>query len=418
MSIPDLSLVLDFASEGLRGARQDLADLRSRGAEEDDRIRSLERALGSNVTDAVGDQSSIRSSQGIDLVLEAQERLGASTPRSLDELLGHEEAADLRLSAADYRPQRIRLDVYDIAIAAVAGLTAGAIDVGVVRVPKTMTYGGDLQRGSPLTAWLRAHSAPADNWLARVARVPFDSMNHDQPDLRLAPATHRADTFGHDPLVGLVLGTLDILRETTTGVHRTGEMFVRDIAAPQTSNPAVALVLELTHLLSDIGTKAGLPLPGWSLLRLVNVGSIDGQTVGELSRQMYLRGFNMTHLATMSTSVAAGEIVLRLGWQVRSSFDADWADRCAAEQSAAGTHHTGNHPRFLAMRLISDAVATAVNAGKVAISGGNPLAWNAAQWASLVRSTYRWWDAKERHLSDAIASRSDRNSLSFLDGWP
>ena len=61
MSIPDLSLVLDFASEGLRGARQDLADLRSRGAEEDDRIRSLERALGSNVTDAVGDQSSIRS---------------------------------------------------------------------------------------------------------------------------------------------------------------------------------------------------------------------------------------------------------------------------------------------------------------------------------------------------------------------
>lgn len=430
MVADELELVLACVDARLVDLRSGTARLAADGREHDTRLVELERRLGITSDEAdlpiqVEDIPSrpARQRSEWDAIVESAhlhfEQLGVD-PAVVD-LASRMDAADveeLMRTSTRTTPYRCRLDTTDLIIATVAGLAAAAVDITIVKVPKDMRFHGATQDGSPLTKYLRSKGMPANNHLARIAQVPFDSLNHDQPDIRLAPKTHRADTFGHDPLIGLVFGVIDILRGTSTGVASNGMAFVRDIGDPATTNPFAAVVLELAHLLSDIGTRSGLPLPGWSLLRVVNAGSIDGQTVSDLARQMYLRGYDTWHLATMCTSVAAAETVLRAGWAIRSAVDDDWARRCDDEARVAGTTRTGTHPRFLVLALIAHGIATAANAGKIVLAGGNPLAWNAPQWGRFLLVIREWWSSQERSIADAIAARSDVNLEYLMEGWP
>lgn len=386
-----------------------------------DTIEVVVEALGDLVARADDEEQRLRA---------LEERLGvtppaASTGRSRDTALrrpptiGPEEIDDIRRSALSTTPLRCRLDLTDVVLATIAGLAAVAVDMTVVRIPKDMTFDGVPQQGSDLTAALRSRSVPVVNELSRLAPVPFDSMSTGRPDLALSPRTHRADTFGHDPLVGLVYGVIDILRGTSTGVDRTGEMFVIDIADPTTTNPLAAVVVELGHLLSDVGSKAGLPLPGWSVLRMIDAGSIGGRTVGETARSMYLRGFDSWHLLSMATAPAAADLVLRAGWALRSELDPAWVARCDDEARLAGTTRTGSHPRFVLLALVAHGIACAGNIGRIVLSGGNPVAWNAAQWARFAQQVATWWrSSAARSTRDMIVHRSDINLESLLDDWP
>jgi hypothetical protein len=426
-----IELVLAFADARLADISNGIDRLAADGSEQDARLDRLEQRCGivADTDPLVEPENADREpaesdsgSQWDDIVSTARRYFVAqgTDPDLVDvaALMDPADLEELRRITTSTNAFRCRLDATDLIIATVAGLAAAAVDVTIVKIPKTMRFNGAPQEGSSLTEYLRSKAVPSDNWLAELARVPFDSLNPDQPDLRLSPMTHRADTFGHDPLVGLVFGVIDIMRGTSTGVARDGTMFVRDIADPTTSNPLAAIVLELAHLLSDVGTRSGLPLPGWSLLRLVNAGSFGGQSVSDLARQMYLRGFNTWHLPAMGASVSAAEITLRAGWALRGSLDEDWAKQCDDEERMAGTTRTGNHPRFLMMSLLTHGIATAANAGKIAAAGGNPLAWNMTQWARFAQLIGVWWRSQPRSAADAICARSDINLERLLDGWP
>jgi hypothetical protein len=58
-------------------------------------------------------------------------------------------------------------------------------------------------------------------------------------------------------LLGLVYGTIDILRGTTTAVSKTGQMAVIDSNVAPVSNPLWAFVRQVIHLLSDLPTRDG-----------------------------------------------------------------------------------------------------------------------------------------------------------------
>lgn len=304
-------------------------------------------------------------------------------------LLDDRIASERRRRRATLRPFRIELDPIDVLAAVAIGTAASIVDAFVVRIPKDLRWGDSTQRGSWLTQTLRDLSVPADNWLARLAEVPFDrvcGLGEDVPGI--GPRTHRVHTLGHDPLVGLLYGTLDILRGTLTGVDKFGDIGIVDVGSPVTRNPLVAIGLEILHLLSDLPTRMGLPLPGWSIL-MTSKATIAGQPLNEVARSMYLRGYDSWHLLTMATVPAAIELGLRAYWGVRHACDEEWSTAVQVAGDRAAAAGVAEHPRFVALAFAAHATAAAGNIGKLVAYGGNPLAINYAQWIRFLHVAIR-----------------------------
>lgn len=314
--------------------------------------------------------------------------------RGLLDLIDTAAVTELRHQYTEFAPLRCRLDPIDVLVAGLAGLAGGAVDMFVVRIPKDLRWNDQIQRGSWLTATLRDLSIPSDNWLASISKVPFDVVaGYGDIIPGMGPRTHRVHTFGHDPLFGLLFGTIDIMRGTVTGAGKSGVVGVGATPIPGVDNPLLALALEILHLLSDVGTRCGLPLPGWSMAMTSSI-EIGGRPMHELAREMYLRGYDSWHLLTMATTPAAIQLVLRAYWGLRMTLDADY--RCLNEEDAllAGTSSTGDHPRFRALALAANGVGATMNVAKIAAFGGNPLAMNYAQWVAFIRSLLRYTDTE------------------------
>lgn len=172
----------------------------------------------------------IRATKGWDVLLaEATVNLRGRgiDPSAVDigQLLDSDEVERINRRRSGGFTIQANLDPYDILIAVTAGLTACVIDALVVRIPADTKWWGGAQtlKGSPLTKALRELSIDSDNWLAAWAKVPYDRIvGLPESVAGLSPLTHRVQTFGHDPLLGLVLGTWDIMSGSMTAVPRGG----------------------------------------------------------------------------------------------------------------------------------------------------------------------------------------------------
>lgn len=360
-----------------------------------------------------------------DIVTEARERVKARgiSPDELhvDDLLDPAEVARIERRYKGGFEVRADLDRYDLALTIVAGVAAAVVDVLLVGIPRDMRWGDARQRGSWLTKRLRDLSVGDDNWLARIAVVPFDKVaGYGQYFDGIGPKTHRVQTFGHDPLMGLLVGTLDIMRGTMTGVSKTGEVASVLTGDMPIRDPFEALFLEIAHLLSDAPTRMGLPVPGWSLLTTLPVGHFGpaDQTLAELARQMYLRGYDSWHFLTMATSVAAVHLVLRGYWGIRCALDADFAEDVRISGEVAGAQRLSDHPRFQAMLLAAHAIAAAGDLAKVGVVyGGNPLAVNYAQWLAFVNAFFSWAGGRLLTPTELVTRQSFNNAIALEEGW-
>ena len=339
----------------------------------------------------------------------------------IDQLLDRDEVERLNRRHQGGFTIRAELDPCDILTAVAAGLTACIIDVMVVRIPAdTKWYGnGETVVGSPLTKFLRDLSVDDDNWLAKWAKVPYDRITGLPESVSgLFPKSHRVQTFGHDPLLGLVMGTWDIMHGTMTAVPRGGGVTSMDVGGA-IPNPFLAFATQVAHLLSDAPTKCGLPLPGWLAVASVDAGVIgpNAETIGAVARRMYLNGYDSWHLLTMMTSVGALELVLRGYWGLRGALDPEWHGDVAVEGQVAGSTAVSDHPRFAAMALLAHGVAAAGNLGKVAFMNGNPLALNYAEWLAFSRAFYKWTDLRTRRPTDVVDAQVRANAMAIAAGW-
>jgi hypothetical protein len=314
-----------------------------------------------------------------------------------------------------------KLDRYDVAAAVAAGVLAALVDAFVVRIPRNARWDGAFQKGSVLTEALRSYARHHDNWLADYAKVSYDAVGENAAQIEgFGGTTHRVQTFGHDPLLGLVYGTIDILRGTTTAVSKTGQMAVIDSNVAPVSNPLWAFVRQVIHLLSDLPTRMGLPLPGWTGLLTINADRIGpkNETVAEVARSMYLRGFDTWHFATMTTSVAAASLFLRAYWGLRGHFDADWRASIDSELAQVGGTRVSDNPRYQSLSLLAHGIATGANAGKVVLYGNNPLALNYAQWLWFARTFFTWYSTRLADPTMLLQNRGNANARLLDDGWP
>lgn len=278
-------------------------------------------------------------------------------------------------------------DKWDYLFVGVAGFVGALIDVFIVAIPKNMKSGVyQGQTGSPLTKWLQSLELPEwiQKWLEEIAKVPYD---------RTGGSSHRIDTVGHDPLLGFIFGVLDIIRGTSTKVKDGSIEIIKDVT--EGKGIVEAIIIQFLHLLSDVATKRGLPVPFASVFRLLDVGHFkraNGKTatISDLMGWMYHHGYDLRHFATMSTTPAAIEMILRMYIMIRSYTEENETE-----------FFLGENPKYRSMLLSSHSIASAANVGKVYLRQGNPLAINYAEWMALVRylaPSVKYWVFEKAEL--------------------
>jgi len=342
----------------------------------------------------------------------------------LDDLLDPEEVRRIeRRFMGDFTVQA-HLDRYDVAMIAVAGLAAALVDFLIVKIPEDVVYlGAHEQGGSPLMTLLQEQSVRHDNWLSEWSKVSYDHVNTAGLGVVVAgsgPRTHRQLTFGHDPLIGLVVGVIDILRGDMTAIDKYGQLQISGTFSAMQYDPLMALVRQITHILSDGFTTMGVPPPGWTLLTFVQAGSFGtrDRTVADLARWMYTQGYDSRHFLTMGTSVAAVEVVLRGYWALRKKMDSEFAEDVQHAAAVAGSDRLSAHPRFQAMAFGAYAAAVAASSGKVAVSQGNPLAINYAEWLRFVQAAFQFAHGRAVSPTDVLIRESQANAEALARGWP
>lgn len=125
--------------------------------------------------------------------------------------------------------------------------------------------------------------------------VPYDATRYKNENLKLFKgANHRFSTLGHEPIVGLVVGTTNIMTNTITTIsdfspipHTHHVVYDDMLKNPEIENEAslilalkavvnrsaeditplvAAFIKQLIHIATDLYTPAGIQLPGVNLL--------------------------------------------------------------------------------------------------------------------------------------------------------
>ncbi len=345
------------------------------------------------------------------------QQLGIEQTVPIEDLLDKETIARIERLFVHELDLRVKLDKYDVAVAIAAGLVAGAIDFLLVRIPIKHLYEGNFEQvGSPLTAIIRGKQMPGQEWLEKIYKASFDAVNLPDEVSGFGSRTHRMLTFGHDPLFGLIFGTIDIMRGGLSAIDSRGNLFYfKTGITDAVPNPLAALAIEIGHLLSDASTSMGLPPPGWAFTQALQFGSFgrDGKSVADLARFMYSKGYDSRHFMTMATSVAAAEVVSRGYFCMRRYLDEEYEELVTAETAYTGHDSISHHVRFIGIATIAHMVACGVNAGKIAVYQGNPLALNYAQWLRFAQCALAWQQAKLQQPS-AVLRRHIARQLDYL----
>ena len=189
------------------------------------------------------------------------------------------------------------LDALDWTISGVAGVLAALVDVFLIQMPRHPGFlGGKAAGGGPLANWVRerVNSTLSPQEIAQLEKAnwtPYDAATSAGLEVKVAglgPGSHRFQSLGHDPLLGFLFGVNDILRGTFTAIDKNGKLIVQPVAiedpAILTMNLFEAIGRVFGHLLSDVATPAGLPVPLMPLAQFLQFGEIgrQGYTVGEI----------------------------------------------------------------------------------------------------------------------------------------
>ena len=280
-----------------------------------------------------------------------------------------------------------KLSKQDLLVSVGIGLIVALFDFFLVGTPHK---GHSKKTGSPMTDLLRKIGNTKDGklhpvlkWLEKKCQVPYDvSIVAGEGVL---PYNHRLKSLGHDPVLGLIFGILDIINGTFTYIDNNGVLKIIK-RTEGSENILMALVYFLGHLISDICTSAGIPIPGWCISQFFTDEGESGISIATLFEEMYREGYDLRHLASMTSSVKLGEFLLWLYYTLQyGKFTADMS-KPIYEREIAELNYNLKKDK---MAFIINATATSGNLAKFLLppSNGNPLSLNLPQWGAMLEST-------------------------------
>lgn len=352
-----------------------------------------------------------------DLCREAIEVVG--TDVTIESLFTEEELRENALAVRQLNEeynQIHRLDKFDIAIAAAAGLLAGAVDILLVGIPQKTPDG--LKAG-PLSNYIRDafdKKFPPDEMErlanSKVSKVPYDAQDNRNTTVNvegLSAYYHRLLSLGHDPLLGFVFGVADILSGRMTTIDKAGKVVsqvMENYADRTEADVFAAIAKQIVHLKSDMTTSMGLPAPLMGLFNLLQFGSVGEyeQTIAEIVQGMYYEGYDSVHFCSMSVSSMLVEVVVRIGYAIKRIKEG-----VAIKNAIPLSTDHEKMPKLGTMLFTAHSAATAINAGKVLFTE-NPMAINYPQWIAFAKYSYQQlkWGLitkpalRDRYVLDAI----------------
>lgn len=312
----------------------------------------------------------------------------------------------------------------DYAIVSISGLVATILDFLVVKIPKYINYLGKYkQEGSNFTQWLKTlgfdqegELNPFLKWCEDTCKVSYDqSINQNIKGFN--PKTHRLLSLGHDPLFGLIFGTLDIINGNMTAFDINGNLHILKTFDMSLEDKAFAPLIWLGHIISDMSTKMGVPIPGWAFLQLMQFGfyGSDTKTIADISRWMYLNGYDLRHFITMSVPVTVIEIIVR-GYHYLSCLDSAEQLQYSLHTSIANRemYQIQSNLKLHKMLFLAHAISASGNALKIFTYAGNPLAINLPQWLFFAKESLTILQAVTR---DTTPEKIVRNRDKINDAW-
>lgn len=290
----------------------------------------------------------------------------------------------------------LNMQSMDYIVAALSGGIAAVIDAFLVKIPKdtVIVRNGEyiFQKGSSLNELLREigidENGKASKWitvLEKWFKVSYDKSV--DPDIAgFTPKTHRLHSLAHDPsIAGLIWGIKDIVTGTLTCIDKNGCLVVEKVTEANFINLFTAPILWLGHLLSDVFTRMGLPIPGWSYLQLLQFGSLGEKqrTIAEVARYMYLEGYDLRHLVTMSSTNAVIELIVRLYDFLTCKKRSNKFNLTAEKEYV----EVKNKIKLHNMLFVSYSVASCGNIAKICAYQGNPAAFNLPLWLGMIKES-------------------------------
>lgn len=380
--------------------------------EVEERIQNVENEQ-KNIADELANlQARVRvlaESKGTDLLVERIEEKPVAEINTIDEALNLRFPNDGHITLTD---KQYKLQAPDYIVASLAGGVATLIDFLVVKIPKTSTIkiNGKMveKSGSPLTEFFRTIGVDKDGkakqWVTTLEtwfKVPYDKSI--DPDIKgMCPRTHRLHSLAHDPSpLGFLWGIKDLVQGTFSYVDRNGVLGVQKIVDDAGFLEVLAAPVKwFGHLISDIFTSAGVPIPGWTYLQAFQFGSIGDKkrTIADLARYMYVQGYDIRHLVTMSVSQAAIEAIVRIyHFLVNEGPETKKFYELMSEREYG---RIKNDIKLHRMLYLATSVAAVGNVGKVVAYGGNPLAINLVTWEELAKNAVVDFYVRHRDSKD------------------
>jgi len=321
--------------------------------------------------------------------------------------------------------RRYGLDRWDYAIAGSCGLFAATLDLLLVRAPL-----------KPTAKWTQQ----VDGVFNKAVQADFNRMIPPEMSARLSrsntigaadsstmaslpgtattvlnPTNHRMRSLAHDPLLGFIFGVLDMRNGTCTTVVNGA---IRSI--PSTKGQTGGTIFQLLarmlgHLFSDVNAPTangnrgmGLPAPFMGLLRMFDSIPVGNSTFDKQVEWMFVKGYDFRQFAATSLPMVIMEVLLR-SFYVAKQMKLHGA---GFGEAVLDTVPGLMNPRFRIVLALAYGTSSAVNAGKVYVTGNllnvnyaswMGLAWNsfhALKWELLDRQAKLWGEVEAKEVAE------------------
>jgi hypothetical protein len=316
----------------------------------------------------------------------------------------------------------------DYSIAALIGFTGFLIDLLLVKIPKDTTYLNQYtQDGSELTRWLRSLGINEDGRLNKFlskleenTKVSYDASTtstfegYDGEVSGFYPKTHRLMSLGHDPFFGLVFSLIDIFNGSISLIDAKGQIHyiaLENFQNTPLKGKAMAPLLWFGHILSDVCTKMGIPIPGWGFTQLLQFGSFGekDRTVADITRWMYLNGYDLRHFITMGTVPGVIELFTRIYFKYTLP-----KEELVSPAYAKNLKEIHDHVRLQKLLFAAHSVATSGNVLKIILHQGNPLAFNTAELLGFIKQSAKM---KQIYTREKAGEKVIKGRESINKGW-